>query len=404
MTDSATIAQAKAEQEVEGFKEALGPFVVAAETTRMAMAFTNAKELGNPIIFANDSLLSLMEYDREELLGERFDFLLAQPGDPDVRTSLCDIFRHETDVPVNLECRRKSGEMFPAAIYVSPVRDEAGNVVQHFSSFVDLTTYHQRQAALDRIVSLQSELIHVARTSALGTMATMLAHELNQPLTAVTNLAAGCRLRLAGPADDAGMSRDLIAIEKSALRAGTIIGRLRALTRGGAAVRGSFDLNEAIAECVELVLAGACQDVSIESETEGTVMIEADRVQIQQVVINLLKNGCEATAGRTGARVTVSTKLEEDRAVVSVDDTGPGLSKAATAKLFQWESSTKTDGMGIGLSISRTIVEAHQGRIWLGTGVQGRTQICFCVPAVPAEESPTARPDRRTATGFGQIA
>jgi PAS domain S-box-containing protein len=138
--------QKVAEAGVESFRKDLGPFVVAAETTRMAMVFTDAKEPGHPIIFANDSFLSLTGYDREEVLGHRFSFLMARGADPKVLAQVEAAFEGGTDHGSEIRYRRKDGSVFWAAIFISPVRDEGGEVVQHFASFVDLTKQKQEQA------------------------------------------------------------------------------------------------------------------------------------------------------------------------------------------------------------------------------------------------------------------
>ena len=137
--------QEAAEAEVEEFKDDLGPFVVAAETTRMPMVFTDAKEADNPIIFANDAFLSLSGYDREEVLGQSFNFLMAR-GDPRSLTRVEAALVSESDSSSEIRYRRKDDSEFWAALYISPVRDEGGDVVQHFASFVDLTEHKLEQA------------------------------------------------------------------------------------------------------------------------------------------------------------------------------------------------------------------------------------------------------------------
>jgi len=505
MTESRDTKQESAEREIESFQTALGPFVVAAETTRMAMIFTNARVSGNPIIFANDSFLEMMGYDRGDILGQGLDFVMACDSDPDKRARLDAELREEPDGNLEIECQRKDGRTFLAGIYVSPVRDEAGIIVQHFVSFVDLTgrtEWGQRERdalhvlyqntpgfiastagpdhrltfanaafqrlvghhhivgktiaqvlpelidqgfvgrldrvyatgkaifgakvpisirhrtdtacdlhfidfafqpvrnardevtglfcagndvteqhdALERVLFLQAELIHVARIYAMGTMATTLAHELNQPLAAISNYAAGCLLSLGSGAFDVdSLASDLRAIGESSQRAGDIIRRLRAMTERRTMKRDRFDLTAAVRESVDLVRAG-CRNTSIEARSNAPVMVEADRVQIQQVIINLAKNGCEAAEAASDGHVTVSTLVEDDRAVVSVEDSGPGVDREAAESLFQWTQSGKTDGMGVGLSISRTIIDAHQGRIWLEKDKEGPTRFCFSLP------------------------
>ena len=138
--------QKDAEAAVESFRKDLGPFVVAAETTRMAMVFTDAKEPGHPIIFANGSFLSLIGYDRKEVLGHRFSFLMARGADPKALAQVEIAFEGTTDHGSEIRYRRKDGSVFWAAIFISPVLDESGEVVQHFASFVDLTRQKQEQA------------------------------------------------------------------------------------------------------------------------------------------------------------------------------------------------------------------------------------------------------------------
>lgn len=370
-----------------------GPFMVAAETVRMPILFTDANRDGHPILFVNDSCGALFGCASEDLLGRQVASLMADPDDPDARARLSASFEGEGAAPVEIECRGKSGRRFPAAVSISPVRDETGKIVRHFLSFVDLTEHcewlrkeraalhadHKR--ALQRLMSCQSELIHMSRVCAMGTMAATLAHELNQPLTAISNYTMACRMLLASDRKkEAELAEGLAAIEDNAMRAGAIIRWLRDMMKRGATKRERFDLNDAVRESVEVVRAAGCDGVQIESESEGALMIEADRVQIQQVVMNLAKNGCEAAASVEDGRVTVSTKIEADRAVVSVGDTGGGIPPDKSARLFEWADSAKPDGMGIGLSISRAIVEAHEGDIWLEDGREGRTRFCFSVP------------------------
>jgi PAS domain S-box-containing protein len=121
---------------VEGFRKDLGPFVVAAETTRMAMVFTDAKEANRPLIFANDSFLSLTGYDREEVLGQSFDFLMARPIDPEALAQVEVAFAGKAESDFEINFGRKDGSMFWAAVFVSPVRDKTGDVVEHFASFL----------------------------------------------------------------------------------------------------------------------------------------------------------------------------------------------------------------------------------------------------------------------------
>ena len=136
--------QEVAEAEVEDFKDDLGPFVVAAETTRMAMVFTDAKEPDNPIIFANDSFLSLTGYERDEVLGQSFNFMMPQDADPEALARIEAEFKDPSECGSEICYRRKDGSQFWATVFLSPVPDESGDVVQHFASFADLTKHQER--------------------------------------------------------------------------------------------------------------------------------------------------------------------------------------------------------------------------------------------------------------------
>ena len=149
--------QKVAEAEIAGFQHALGPFVVAAETTRMPMVFTDAKASDHPAIFVNDSFLSLSGYDREELIGRNFNFLMAQPGDPEALKKVEAAFKASSDTDPEIRFRRKDSSLFWATIFISPVRDESGDVVQHFISFVDTSKQKQEE---DRLRDLLDELNH----------------------------------------------------------------------------------------------------------------------------------------------------------------------------------------------------------------------------------------------------
>lgn len=144
--------QKDAEAEVQSFKNELGPFVVAAEATRMAMVFTDAKQPGNPIIFANDSFLSLTGYAREEVLGQSFNFLMAHAADAEALAKIEAEFQGKSDGGCEIRYRRKDGSEFWAALFISPVRLEDGDIVQYFASFIDLTALKEEQAHSRKLI------------------------------------------------------------------------------------------------------------------------------------------------------------------------------------------------------------------------------------------------------------
>jgi len=224
----------------------------------------------------------------------------------------------------------------------------------------------------------------------MGEMASALAHELNQPLSAIANYLNGARRLL--ERETGSDPRAVEAVTKAAeqaLRAGDIIRRLRDFLARGEGERSVESLAKLVHEACDLALVGAKEaGVDVHYQLDPHLdRVVVDRVQIQQVVVNLVRNALEAMQGQARRELLVSTKVEDDMAVVSVVDTGPGLDEAAAARLFQPFVTTKAQGMGVGLSISRTIVEAHGGRIWTEVNSGGGAIFRFSVRLAPDEES-----------------
>ncbi len=256
--------------------------------------------------------------------------------------------------------RRKDGTNFPIELAVGEARVEGKRI---FTGFIrDLT---ERQETERRLEQLQAELIHVSRVTELGQMGSTLAHELNQPLTAITNYVETGRrwIELQNPA------KAIENLEKAAAqanRAGDIIQHLRQFSQKGHTERRPEPINQVVEEAGALALIGARQqgiETAFELAPEGP-LANVDRVQIQQVLVNLIRNGIEAMAESERRLLTIRVELSAEPLVeVSISDTGCGLSDAVMATLFQPLVSTKPKGMGIGLSISRSIVQAHGGEL-----------------------------------------
>ena len=267
-----------------------------------------------------------------------------------------------------------------------PVRNADKVITGLFCEGYDAT---QQRKSADALAALQDAMIHRARVNVMGMMATTLAHELNQPLTAIRNFAAGA-LRLAAPGaavDDRHLTA-LHAIEDAAQRAASIIRNLRDMTRSRAPARVRFGLRSAAEECVRLVRATVEPGIGIQTRIAEDIEIVADRVQIQQVIINLLRNACEAVALAERKTVVVSAIQHAGELVVSVTDSGTGLSAETAEHAFSWSISAKEDGMGLGLLICRTIIEAHSGRIWLERNSAKGAVFRFALPPAQPRSQP----------------
>jgi two-component system sensor kinase FixL len=253
-----------------------------------------------------------------------------------------------------------------------------------FTGFIHDVT--QRQQTEVRLQDLQSELAHVGRLSEMGTLASSLAHELNQPLTAISTYCEGARDLLHGEPspEDLQMVRDALDdTAKQAIRAGHIVKRLRNFVTRGEIEPGIESLSRLITEANALALVGAREHgVEVQVDVDSTAeKVFVDRIQIQQVLVNLIRNGIDALLDSPLRILTIRTEATPERFVtISVEDSGSGISDELAPQLFQPFVTSKESGMGIGLSICRTIIEAHGGQIWFEPAAEMGTVFRFTLP------------------------
>jgi len=260
------------------------------------------------------------------------------------------------------------------------IRSPDGAAIRAVGAMADLTEQHRTEGELRRT---QAELIHVSRLSAMGTMASTLAHELNQPLTALANFISGTKRIAQRPeVPREVLVQALDGAEAAALRAGEILRRLRELVSHGKVSVQPEPLPQLIEDACVLAFVdehalGLRHRLELDPEAQW---VRADRIQIQQVLINLVRNAVEAMSGRALREIAISTRAEGNMVEIEVADTGAGIAADHLPSLFSEFMTTKSGGMGLGLPISRTIVEAHGGKIWAENRPEGGAAFRFTLP------------------------
>ena len=323
-------------------------------------------------------------YAESEVLGENVKLLMPSPDrerhDGYLRNYLSTGERKIIGIGRLTSARHRDGNTFPIELLIGEARMGDRRI---FTGFIrDLT---ERQQTELRLQDLQSELTHVRRVSEISTLATSLAHELNQPLTAIANYSEGARLVVESMPESEAADKLKGMLEAAAgqvLRAGEIVRRLREFMSHGRTAYRAESLPRLITEANALALVGTREhgiDVDINLDPAAEYVL-ADRIQIQQVLVNLIRNGIDAMIGSSRRRLHIASCRESDFVRVSVEDSGTGLDEAVASRLFQPFITSKQSGMGVGLSICRTIVEAHRGRIWFEGVPTGGTIFHFTLP------------------------
>ncbi|WP_309660925.1 PAS domain S-box protein [Sphingomonas sp.] len=324
-------------------------------------------------------------YAESEVVGENVSMLMPSP-DRERHDGYLEHYRTTGQRKIIgigrvTTARHRNGHTFPIELSIGEAWLGEKRI---FTGFIhDIT---QRQTDQLRLKGLQSDLAHVGRVSEMGTLASSLAHELNQPLTAIANYCETLRDLLASTPDEETLAVVREALDDAAgqaVRAGQIVRRLRDFVSRGELERRTESLHRLVTEANALALVGSHEygievHVELDARADGVFV---DRIQIQQVLVNLIRNAIDAMMDGPVRSLTIRTRSESSHfMLVSVEDSGSGISKSIAAQLFQPFITTKTTGMGIGLSICRTIVEAHGGRIWFEPAVNGGTVFHFTLP------------------------
>jgi PAS domain S-box-containing protein len=324
------------------------------------------------IIEANDAFLNIVGYDRDDLISDRMRWTALTPSEwsPAILRAKAELRTTGTCKPFENEYLRKDGTRVPVLLGAATF---GGGSEQGVAFVIDLTERKQAEehlrASEQRYREVQMDLAHANRVATMGQLSASIAHEINQPIAAaVTYANAALRWLGARPPNLAEVREALGLILESGVRAGEVMDRIRALVKKAPAQKDSLGINEVIREVIALT-SGEMEKNGISAQTqlaENLPAIQGDRVQLQQVILNLLINAIEAMSGMSeGPReLLISTAKTDPGVLISVQDSGPGLTPESVERLFESFYTTKPGGLGIGLSICRSIIEAHGGRLW----------------------------------------
>lgn len=342
------------------------------------------------IVFANPRIAAITGYAVEELLALEPGELRALIHPDDQEAAWQRGYRHAAGVsePAHTELRfmRRDGVVRWIETYVSVVEYRGRQALQ--VAYVDIT---ERQRAQEDARLHQQELAHVLRRGTMGEMAAVIAHEINQPLSAIMSYAKGCAHRIrTGSGSPEPLLAALDEIASQAVRAGEIIRRLRRFVRKGELQRQRLHLNDLVDEAIQFVAPEARErNVRLQIELAAQLPpLELDAVQIQQVILNLMRNALEAIYEDPGEQplLIVATQRIGDTVEVAVSDSGAGLRPDVAADIFEPFVTSKPNGLGMGLSICRSIVDAHGGRVWTTPNSDRGVTFHFSLPLPPVQQ------------------
>jgi PAS domain S-box-containing protein len=336
------------------------------------------------VIQCNQTLLEVTGFSKEDVIGTHYYDLFDRNSRADVRRAFQMFLDKGQAKEVELRLFCADGQFVDTSINVSAVRNEQGESIYCRATLRDITS----KKRIERQIKEQElELAHVARLSMMGEMATGLAHEINQPLAAIAAYAEGAAIRIRNGSSDAdGLARVVDRISADAHRAGEVIRRLRRFVRKREPERREVDMNELIREVAQFVGPDLKhRQAKLELDLEECLLpLRVDAVQIQQVLVNLVRNGCDAMEETQPAQrlLTIRSRANGQSSIdVDVEDYGHGVSESMDEQVFEPFFSAKKDGLGMGLAISRSIIELHGGQIWVTPNLQEGATFHFSLPA-----------------------
>ena len=360
------------------------------ETKRLAAIVNSSedaiisKDLNGTIESWNGAAERLFGYQASEVIGKSILIIVPPDRHDEELGILRRIRRGELIKPYETVRMREDGSLLDLSLTVSPLRDAAGRIIGASKIARDITERKRAEAALR---DMQMELAHANRVATMGQLSASITHEVNQPITAAVTYALAARRWLsAEPPNFREVDDALALIVKEGNRAGEVVGRIRALIKKAPPRKDAVEINDAILEVIALTRTEAANNgVSVRTQfAEGLPRVQGDRVQLQQVLLNLIINAIEAMrdVGEEERELLISSRNEPDGVSVEVRDSGPGFAPAALERVFEAFYTTKPGGLGMGLSICRSIIEAHNGRLWASANLPRGASFQFALPAI----------------------
>ncbi len=351
----------------------------AMEATSDGIFIIDAKKSGFPIIYANPAFQSLTGYAKSEVIGKNYFLFYGFDADSRVVEEIKKTMRHGKSFHGEMLNFRKNGQKFWSSLRIAPVRDSKGITTHYVGIQTDITLMKQRELEIEE---QREELLHVTRVGKLAEFVSSLAHEISQPLTAILSYTQAAQRMFAGREPE--LQEILQYIVKDNQRATEVIRRLRSLLKKNKPTFEPLDINTLIEDTVALIMT----DVTVRNKIlkldldSNLPLIRGDRIQLQQVLLNLLSNSLEAMEASSDSREMLirTSRKDADMLMVEVKDTGCGIPAQNIAKLFRHFFTSKPDGLGMGLSISQSIVEEHGGRLSAENNSNRGATFYFTVP------------------------
>lgn len=351
-------------------------FRVVVERAPNAILMIDSEGL---ITLANVQAEQVFGYGRTELLGQHVDMLIPEHSHVRHASHPADTQARAAAPAQSMFVCRKDGVEIPVEVDLNPIR--IGDGIFVLASIVDIS---QRLNAEQELALQRDELAHLSRVALLGEMSGSLAHELNQPLTAVlSNAQAALRFLEHDPPNYAEVRESLIHIVENDKRAGEVIRRLRAMLRKEAVAYQKLDINDVVQDVLRLIASDILnRNVTVSLDLADELpAVSGDRVQLQQVLLNLVINACDAMDGASGRVLEVRTRLAEEQAIeVSISDVGRGIPPDDLELIFAPFFTSKKEGMGLGLAVCRTITQAHHGTLWATNNAARGATLHFQLP------------------------